>query len=221
MYAVISPLHSQRCGPLTLLLLGPKKSCPSTPSAQPRRGLPAPRQSLLSRKATPTWSQGPFGEPELPPLLDLLGPRHQQPGHHDLSGVRHPLCTRTRSHASVDAFVSSTTNTTPTHVPWPAQRFRSKSKVSTSLTQKSAELTPQRQLMKPIAPPLLQGQATGSQSSFVVGGAAEIQSPLKRPSYPVRSGGKGELGDMGFTPCSRMRDFNVEVCGLANEQRQV
>jgi hypothetical protein len=75
--------------------------------------------------------------------------------------------------------------------------------------------------MKPIAPPLLQGQATGSQSSFVVGGAAEIQSPLKRPSYPVRSGGKGELGDMGFTPCSRMRDFNVEVCGLANEQRQV
>jgi hypothetical protein len=191
-------------------------------SVQPRSHSRTQRSSLPSGKVTPTSSHRSSGE--LLPQSDLLLSQNQQSGNHDLSSILHQLHTRncsTQAPASVDAVISSNKESTPTNLPLSPQHPLSKSETSTSRTIKSLKLTPQRQLMKPIGPPMPRSKTTGNLSCFAGDATAETLSPLKSESYSLNSGSKKERDGVCLIRCSRMTDNNVEVYEHVTKQNQM
>lgn len=157
---------------------------------------------------------------ELVPRSISLLPTKQQPATHDLS---HSLEQVYGSHskqfrASDDAAISQSQNAISTSLVSPPQCHLPRFKSTTSLMKPPLVLTPQRQLMKPIEPPLPRSQTMGSLPYFAGDGTKETSSSSKSNANSVYSGHDKQLDVVEVLRESRMTDHEVEVHKYATRQ---
>ena len=148
---------------------------------QPRTYSRSRRSSFAPRGDHPPPARKPV--PPLQPQSDSLLPYRERFDDGDLSGVRQQLPIRNysiRSIASLDAVLAaSSSQQLGTLPPWGREGLP-KSNTSTSLAHLSTRLTPQRQLMGPLGPPMPRSQTTGSLSCFAAADPERLPASIKR-----------------------------------------